>query len=261
MARYRLTVEYDGSAFEGFQLQPGRATVQGTLEAALETILGHPARVYPAGRTDAGVHARGQVVRFDAAAPLDPRRLQNALNGLCGGGVVCVDAEQAPDDFDPRRWPHTKQYVYRWLVRAAPSPLRGRMVWHLRAPLDVPAMQQAAQQVVGTHDFSSFRAAKCSAKHPVRTVDRCDVVAAADEVHLIVEGSGFLRHMIRILAGTLTEVGKGARPPGWIAEVLSARHRTAAARTAPAAGLTLEWIRYRATWVPDASAPDDDDAG
>jgi tRNA pseudouridine38-40 synthase len=259
VARYRLTVEYDGAAFEGFQLQPGRRTVQGVLEAALETVLGHAARVFPAGRTDSGVHARGQVVRFDTAAPIDPRRLQNALNGLCGGDVVCVDAALAPDDFDPRRWPHTKQYVYRWLVRPAPSPLRGRMMWHLRSPLDVAGMQSAAQRVVGTHDFSSFRAAKCSAKHPVRTVDRCEVAVFGDEVHLIVEGSGFLRHMIRILAGTLTEVGKGARPPEWIANVLAARHRTAAARTAPAAGLTLEWIRYREAWDSLPSPSDDDD--
>ncbi len=259
MARYRLTVEYDGAAFEGFQLQPGRRTVQGTLETALETMLGHPTRVHPAGRTDSGVHARGQVVRFDTETPIDPRRLQNALNGLCGGDVVCVEAALAPANFDPRRWPHTKQYVYRWLVRPAPSPLRGRMMWHLRSPLDVAGMQAAAARLVGTHDFSSFRAAKCSAKHPVRTVDRCEVVPVGDEVHLIVEGSGFLRHMIRILAGTLTEVGKGARPPAWISDVLEARHRTAAARTAPAAGLTLEWIRYREAWIPDGTPPEDDD--
>lgn len=255
MPRYRLTLEYDGGAFQGWQAQsdapmpgvPGDVvarTLQGTLEATLERIMGHPLRVHAAGRTDAGVHAKGQVVRFDSEREIPLQRLRNALNGLLAPDMACIEADLAPPDFDPRRWKHTKQYRYRWLDRIAPSPLRARTVWHLRHPLDVPAMAEGAAFCLGKHDFSCFRASGCASDHPIRTVERCDVLRVEDEVHLVVEGTGFLRHMIRNLAGSLAEVGKGKRPPGWIADLLEGRDRQRAGRTAPASGLTLEWIRY-----------------
>ncbi len=253
MTRYRLLLEYDGTDFQGWQLQSGAPmpgndvaarTLQGAIEGAVERVVGHPVRVHTAGRTDAGVHARGQVVRFDSDREIGLHRMRNALNGLLKPDIACLDADVAPPDFDPRRWKHTKQYRYRWLDRYPPSPLRHRTVWHLRYPLDVSAMAEAAAFVRGKHDFSCFRASGCASAHPIRTVERCDVLRVDDEVHLVVEGTGFLRHMIRILAGSLTEVGKGKRPPGWIGELIDGRDRQLAGRTAPPGGLTLEWIRY-----------------
>lgn len=245
--RWRIDLEYDGSAFVGWQLQPRGRTVQGVVEEALARILGHPVRVQAAGRTDTGVHAEQQVVAFNTPVQRDARAMVRGLNGNLPEDVACLAAEQVPLAFDPRRAPHTKRYRYRWLDRDVRSPLRRHRAWHVTRPLDAERMHEAVQALVGQHDFTTFRATGCSAAHPIRTLERAAVERIGDEVHLIVEGTGFLRHMIRIVAGSLTEIGQGRRPPGWMGDILAARDRRQAARTAPAHGLTLDWIRYQSS--------------
>lgn len=243
--RWRIDLEYDGSPFAGFQLQPGRATVQSAVEEALERLFGHPIRVSPAGRTDTGVHARQMVCAFVSDVERSERSVRDGLNALLPEAIACLSATPVPDAFDPRHTPHTKTYRYTWLVRPARSPLRRGRVWHVRGPLDVDTMHAAARALVGQHDFSSFRAQGCTSTHPIRTlVDAAVAAAPDDEVVLRVRGTGFLRHMVRIVAGTLYEIGRGERPAGWMEEVLSARDRRAAGRTAPAEGLLLEDITY-----------------
>lgn len=243
--RWRIDLEYDGRDFFGWQQQAGDRTVQGVLQEVLEGVLGHPVRVHGAGRTDAGVHAEQQVAIFDTEVVRDPRGMCGALRARLPDDVVCLDARVVPESFDPRHSRHVKRYRYAFLDRPARSPLRRDRLWHVRFPLDEAAMAAGVAHLVGEHDFSSFRAAGCSSTHPIRTLQRAEVVRVADEVHLTVEGSGFLRHMIRIIAGTLVEVGRGRRLPAWIGEVRDAHLRSAAGRTAPAGGLTLAGIWYR----------------
>jgi len=244
MTRWRIVLEYDGAPFAGWQLQEGEPTVQGAVEEALVPLLGHAARVHGAGRTDAGVHAAVQVAVFETTTERTAREIRDGLNARLPPAIACVDAEVADLDFDPRRSRHTKTYRYTWLTRPAPSPLRRGRVWHIRASLDVRSMHEAAQAIVGTHDLTSFRAAGDGAEHPVRTIAAASVTESGDEVHLRMKGVGFLRHTVRIVAGTLYEIGLGERSPTWFGEVLAARDRTAAGRTAPPEGLLLERVDY-----------------
>jgi tRNA pseudouridine38-40 synthase len=241
--RYKVVFEYDGTDFEGWQLQPGKRTIQGEVEAALERLFGGPIRVHPSGRTDTGVHALGQVAVFDAVER-DVSGVRRGLDAHLPQDVAAVSVEACADDFDPRRSARSKHYRYRWLVREGRSPLRRTQVRHLRAPLDVAAMDQAVAALVGTHDFASFRAVGCASTHAVRTVRAARVTGHGDEVHLDVFGHGFLRHMVRIVAGTIERIGQGRRPPEWLAAVRDARDRSAAGPTAPACGLTLVEVRY-----------------
>lgn len=244
LQRWRVLLEYDGSDWAGWQRQESAPTIQGAVEAALQRLLGHPARVTVAGRTDAGVHAAGQVACFMTQVQRSPQAMRDGLSAQLPASVACLRADPVPDVFDPRRAPHRKTYLYTWLVRSTRSPLRAGRVWHLRRPLDVAAMDQAARILVGTHDFSSFRASGCSARTTVRTIWRCWVEAHDDEVRLRMVGTGFLRHMVRIVAGTVLEVGRGRREPDWVADVLAAGDRRRAGRTAPPRGLLLERIDY-----------------
>lgn len=243
--RLRLHLEYDGSPFEGWQLQGERPTVQLAVERALQAIFGEPLRVYAAGRTDTGVHAEMQIVCFDAPVPRAARAVRDGLNAHLPPEIACVSAEIVPPDFDPRHAPHTKTYRYTWLCRPSRSPLRRGFYWHVRDGLDARAMDEAVRAVVGTHDLTTFRALGCTARHPIRTVEGAKVTAEGDEVALRIYGTGFLRHSVRILAGSLYEVGRGSKPPEWIAEILARRDRSLAGKTAPAEGLVLEAIAYR----------------
>lgn len=243
--RWKLHLEYDGAGFAGWQLQGQTPTVQLAVETALERLLGQPTRVKAAGRTDTGVHAEMQIATFDTEVQRSPRAVRDGLNAHLPRAVACVSAEIVDERFDPRHTPHVKIYRYTWLCRPARSPLRAGRAWHVRDPLDVQAMAEGALAVQGTHDFSTFRAEGCTARHTLRTVEGVSVTARGDEIWLRITGTGFLRHSVRILAGSLYEVGRGRRPPGWIAEILERRDRTAAGRTAPAEGLVLESIVYR----------------
>jgi tRNA pseudouridine38-40 synthase len=242
--RWRIVLEYDGTGFVGWQWQPEGRTIQGVVEQALAKFLGHESRVTVSGRTDAGVHAEGQVASFDAVPDREPFEVRNALNALLPHDVACVRAERAPADFDPRGWSWGKVYRYRYLDRSARSALLRTRAWHVRS-LDDRAMHAAAACLAGAHDFTSFRSAGCLANHPNRVMESFSVTRDGDVVTLEARGQGFLRHMVRIIAGTLAEVGHGKRPPEWVADVLAARDRTLAGQTAPPHGLTLVSVDIR----------------
>ena len=247
MRRFRFALEYDGTEFSGWQIQPSGRSVQGALEEALREITGESRRVTPAGRTDAGVHAIGQVAHFDSETRLGPPALGRALNAVLPRDVAVLEIGVAPSDFHARHDASAKLYAYRILNHEAPSPVRARFTWHMRIPLDVAAMAEAAASVVGTHDFSAFRGAPGGVDEdmsPRRTLYRLDVAAHADEVRIEADGRSFLRHMVRNLASTLVEVGQGRRPVSDMAKVLESRERANAAPTAPAQGLCLVQVRY-----------------
>jgi tRNA pseudouridine38-40 synthase len=219
--------------------------VQARVEAALEKLLGAPVRVAVAGRTDSGVHAAGQVVAFDTERQLPLKAYAMGLNGFLPEDVAVVRAEAAPEGFDPRRWSRGKRYVYRLSNRPHRSPLRRATHWEVFQPLDVPAMAGAARHLLGRHDYSAFRASDCEAAHAVREVRRLDVTGAAgDAVVFTVEGTAFLKHMVRNLVGTLVEVGRGRKSPAWVAEVLASRDRKRAGPTAPPQGLVMDEVFY-----------------
>ena len=242
--RYKLHLAYDGTDFAGWQLQPGQRTVQLELERALAQLFQHPIRVHPGGRTDAGVHALDQVVVFDSDVHRTEHQVFKALNGLTPSDIAVMSATVTAPDFDPRRWSREKLYRYRWQVSAVPDPLRRRTVRWLRGPFDVSAGHDAAQVLVGTHDFATFRAVGCASKHAVRHVYSLELTEQGDEVHLMVRGNGFLRHMVRIIAGCVEAVALGRQPASWVQDALEARERSAAGQTLPARGLCLMKTSY-----------------
>lgn len=245
MQRYRLTIEYHGGAFSGFQRQDRVETVQGCLERALSQLDGRFVTVHCAGRTDAGVHATGQVVHFDLATPRPAWIVQNAVNHhVRPAPVSALEAAEVRADFDARRSAIGRSYRFRILNRRAPPALERGLVWHVGTPLDAEAMHAAAQHLIGKHDFSSFRAAGCQAKSPVKTLDRLDVSRHGEEVWIEAEARSFLYNQIRIFAGTLRKVGDGTWQPQRLAEILAACDREAAGPTAPPPGLCFAGVRY-----------------
>lgn len=246
--KLKLLVAYDGTDFHGFQRQPGRRTVQAVLEEALGRLAGHPVTVVGAGRTDAGVHAAGQVVHCTVAGSIPTERIPQALQGLLPPDVVVYAAEEVDESFHARKSARAKVYRYSVLVAPFPWPFIRRYVLHEPRPLDVAAMRAGAAHLVGRHDFAAFQAAGRPVRDTVRTVHRLEldeqVMPWGRIVHITVEADGFLYHMARNIAGTLLEVGRGRRPPEWVAEVLASRRRERAGPTAPAHGLTLLEVRY-----------------
>ena len=246
--RVALGVEYDGSAFHGWQVQPGGGTVQDTLQAALRKIAGVPVDVVCAGRTDAGVHATGQVVHFDAPVERPLSAWVRGVNTFLPPAVAVCWARPVADDFHARFAAFGRRYRYLLLNRPQrPGVWHGRAGWYHHA-LDAAAMQQAADRFVGEHDFSAFRAAECQAKSPVKTLRRAEVRRVGDLVVFDFEASAFLHHMVRNMVGSLVYVGQGKHAPGWIAELLGERDRRRAAPTFAAAGLYLVGVDYEARW-------------
>jgi tRNA pseudouridine38-40 synthase len=242
---FRLTLEYDGSDFAGWQLQAGGVrTLQGELEAAIERVCGARVRVYGAGRTDAGVHALGQVasVLVEFALPADA--VQRALNARLPADIRAVGVEDAPEGFHAQHDAVGKSYRYRIATAAVVSPFERWFVWHAPEPRDLDAMRRAARAFVGRHDFASFQPAGALVHDTVRTIHRLEVRDMGGEIVIDVDGDGFLRHMVRTLVGTLMDVGAGLRAPDSMAAMLAARDRRAAGQTAPAHGLTLVSVRY-----------------
>jgi len=240
----RMTVRYDGTAYHGWQEQPGLATVQGTLVEVLATILGERPAVEGASRTDAGVHAMGQVAVFRTEHRIEAARLQAALNSRLPADIAVVEMAEAPLVFRPSHDAAGKHYRYR-IYRGPIKPVfEERFVWHWHRPLEVEPMQEAAGLLVGRHDFKSFETGGAPRADTVREIFRFDVTEDGHQLHLDVEGDGFLYRMVRNLVGTLTEVGRGHRPPEWVTEVLEARYRAAAGPCAPAKGLCLMEVRY-----------------
>ncbi len=255
MPRYRLTIEYHGGAFAGFQRQDGVETVQGHLEAAFAKLDGGPVTVHCAGRTDSGVHAAGQVIHIDLHQSRPAWIVQNAINHLVRPALISViDCALARPDFDARRSAIGRAYRYRILNRRAPPAMERGLVWHVGTPLDAEAMHAAAQRLVGRHDFTSFRASQCQAKSPVKTLDRLDVTRHGEEIWIEAAARSFLHNQIRIFTGTLKLVGDGKWTPEGLATALAARNREAAGPTAPPTGLCFLQVLY----PPEALLPPDD---
>ena len=244
----RLVVEYDGTELCGWQRQANGPTVQGHLEAALAQLLAHDVAVTGASRTDAGVHASGQVASFRTERPIALHGIRRGLNSLLPPAIAIAEVIEAPDDFHPRFSATGKHYRYLLWTRSERSPRWRNRVWHHPAGLDLAAMRQAVVALLGEHDFSAFRAAGCTAKTTTRRIDEIAIEAAGGAepwlIAIDVRGNAFLRNMVRILVGTLVEVGEGRRPQAQVAEILAARDRTRAGITAPAQGLELVSVRY-----------------
>ena len=247
MPRYALLLEYDGTGFVGWQVQDAGLSLQGVLEAAAARLAGG-AKVAStaAGRTAAGVHAEGQVAQIDLPTAYPPDRLRDALNfHMKPHRMAVLRAALAPEGWNARFSAIGRSYRYRILNRRPrPTVLAGR-VWHVDHPLDEAAMAAAAATLLGRHDFSSFRAAACQAKSPLRTLDRLDVTRCGEMVEIVAEARSFLHHQVRNMVGTLKLVGDGRWPVERVAAALAARDRSAAGPTAPAHGLTMTGVRYR----------------
>ena len=242
----RLIVEYDGTAYQGWQVQAGGPTVQGVLERALATALRERVRVRGAGRTDAGVHACGQVAAVAVSrVPTDLDRLRRSLNALTPDDVAVREVSLVDDAFDPRRHATSRVYEYRLWTAPSPSPFWRRWAWHVAAPLDTAAMAAAAGALLGEHDFAAFRGADAE---PVRSTVRRVLVSAfttrPPQLVYRIEATAFLKHMVRNVVGTLVEIGRGDRPVGAMAEILASRDRRQAGATAPPHGLMLVGVRY-----------------
>ena len=241
---YKLLLEYDGTHYHGWQIQPTGATVQGTLEAVLSRILNRPIRVRAAGRTDAGVHALGQVATFQATPPLDLVQFQHSLNSVLPSDIAIHAISEVADTFHPRYDARSRTYQYRIWNRPHPSAIQARYSWHIPYPLDQGAMNAAAALLVGHHNFASFQGADSVERTPWRTVMHSAVCRERDFLVYTVEAQSFLRHMVRNIVGTLVDVGRGALSPDEFAAVFAAHDRSRAGLNAPPQGLFMVAIRY-----------------
>lgn len=246
MTNFRFTLEYDGTNFEGWQIQaPGQRTAQGCLRDALTKIAGEPVTCMGSGRTDAGVHAEGQVASSRFATRLDTDELRRALNANLPDDMVVLSVAAVPDDFDARRNARSKHYRYRVWNHPLRSPLRAGRSWWVRGLVDVGGIRAALPTVLGEHDFTSFQGSGSAVRTPVREVFRAEVSEPGGaEIQFDFEANGFLRYMVRNLVGTAVEIGLGRRDPGDLAQILAARDRTLAGARAPAQGLTLVSVDY-----------------
>lgn len=262
--RIRLTLQYDGSAYSGWQVQPCGTTLQGLLEEALNRLTGERAKVTAAGRTDAGVHAIEQVAAFDTRSELRCEVMKKALNAMLPADMLVSDAVEADMDFHPRYSARSKKYIYFISDRSdksdrSESPeipvFLNKYVWRVRYPLDTEVMREAAACLPGRHDFSSFRGSGCGAKNPERTVSRLEIERFEEAevvftkfrgrfIRISIEADAFLRHMVRNIIGTLVEVGRKKIAPGAVRDILESKDRRLAGPTAPPEGLFLEKVTY-----------------
>lgn len=250
--RMALRVEYDGTRFHGWQRQANATSLQGTLEAALSRVADAPVRAVASGRTDAGVHARGQVVHFDPPNERTTNAWLRGANANLPDGMAVVAAREAAPVFHARRSARSRTYLYRLLERdARPGLDTGRVAW-VRGPLDRTAMAQALAHFEGRHNFSAFRASGCQAESPLRTIERAALWSAGPEIRIALRADAFLYNMVRILMGTLIEVGQGKRSPSGMADILASRRRARAGATARPEGLYLDAVHY----PPGLGAPE-----
>jgi tRNA pseudouridine38-40 synthase len=240
----RLDLAYDGTAFHGWAAQRDQRTVEGVLGVALGRVLGEAPRLSAAGRTDAGVHARGQVVSFASDEPVDLARLQRAVNGMLAPEVVVTVARTAPDGFDARFSATAREYRYRIQTGPWPDPFAARYVWHRPGHLALGPMRSATRALVGEHDFASFCRKPPGDRSTVRCLERLAVAARDGRVEITARANAFLHQMVRSLVGTLVEVGDGSRPADGMVAALAARDRAAVGAVAPPHGLTLERVVY-----------------
>lgn len=245
MPNVKLIVEYNGRGFHGWQKQPGLRTVQGELEKTLSVVLRRQiGPLHAAGRTDAGVHARGQVVTFFVDKREDLWRLSQGVSHLMKGELSVVSAEYVDDSFHPGICSTHKQYSYRVLNRPTPAVLEAHIMWHIAPYLDLDQMRRDASLLIGEQDFSSFRDSTCTARSPVKTIYASYIERHGDIVEFRIIGSGFLKQMVRNIVGTLTDIGRGRLRGRSFADIINARNRRLAGVTAPAHGLTMDWVSY-----------------
>lgn len=245
MPRYRLLIEYDGGAFSGWQAQANAPSVQGAVETAVLAFSGEAVRLSAAGRTDAGVHATGQVAHLDFAKDWPEKTVLEAINARLGGARVAVlSAERVSEEFHARFSATGRRYLYRLLNRTAPPALLRGQVWHVRRTLDVAAMHAAAQVLIGLHDFTTFRDAACQSKSPVKTLDEASVERVGDEVHLHFAARSFLHRQVRSMTGSLVQVGQGRWSVEDLGAALAAADRARCGPVAPAQGLYLTAVSY-----------------
>jgi tRNA pseudouridine38-40 synthase len=243
--RYRLTIEYDGTPFAGWQIQADRVTVQGVLTNAVAALTGERVRVQGAGRTDAGVHALGQIAHFDLGRAWETDTIRDALNAhLRPHPVAVLAAERVNDDFNARTSARKRHYRYTIVNRRADLALERNRAWRVPRPLDAETMHAAAQRLVGKHDFTTFRASECQAKSPVKTLDRLDVVRDEDRVHVLASARSFLHNQVRSMVGSLVMVGDGRWSADDLAGALAARDRAGCGQVAPPEGLYLVQVDY-----------------
>ncbi len=245
MPRYKLLIEYDGTHFAGWQMQDTLPTVQGVLEAAIQKLHGQRHLVYGAGRTDAGVHAMGQVAHVDLPRSWDPFELRNAINGNVRPHLVSViEVEEVSMDFHARFKATQRRYLFRILNRRAPPALDRNKVWHVPTPLDAEAMHDAAQILVGTHDFTTFRATSCQALSPVKTLDVLKVSRYGEEIEIEAVSRSFLHNQVRSMVGTLKLVGEGKWTARDVQKALAAKDRRACGMVSPPDGLYLVSVGF-----------------
>ena len=245
MTRIRLLIEYDGAPFAGWQRQPDQPSVQGALEEAAGKIAGEPVIIQGAGRTDAGVHATGQVAHFDLAREIEEQTIADALNfHLRPAPVAVLEAKYTGDDFHARFDAVRRHYRYVIINRRADLTLERGRVWRVPSRLDTDAMNQAAQSLIGRHDFTTFRDQLCQAKEPVRTLDTLDIARYGERIEITCSARSFLHKQVRSMVGSLVDVGRGHRPVDWVAQALAARDRKACGPVAPPDGLFLERVDY-----------------
>jgi tRNA pseudouridine38-40 synthase len=242
--KIRIKIEYDGSNYSGWQLQSGQDSIQARLEAALERIFVRAVRVHGAGRTDAGVHALGQVAAFELPRPFDPNDLKRAMNALLPPDIAIIDAATASDDFDPRRDAHLRAYQYRVLNQDRRSAFDFRYAWLVPTPLDLGAMNAAARRFIGEHDFTSFRSLGSDETTTLRRVYLSEWSSDGNRLLYRVEASSFMRHMVRTMVATMIEAGRGKIAPPQVTALLQARDRALAPASAPPRGLYLVEVRY-----------------
>jgi tRNA pseudouridine38-40 synthase len=239
-----LIIEYDGTAYAGWQIQPNVLAVQEVVESALTQILGQRVRIHSSGRTDAGVHARGMAAHFQTEKNIPLQAFREGVNRFLPDDVVIREVREMPEGFHARYSATGKWYRYTIYIGEVRSPLAARTAWHLRGKLDLDLMCAAAGLLVGQHDFQAFRTSGCVAKTSVRDIFQVDVVADNEFVHIDIKGSGFLRSMVRIIAGTLVEVGQGKRPASDLRKLLQKEENLICGPTAPAHGLCLQEVWY-----------------
>ncbi len=245
MPRYKLTLEYDGGPFVGWQAQANGPSVQAALQAAVHAFSGEAVTITGAGRTDTGVHAGGQVAHLDLSRDWPARTVREAVNAhLWPQPVAVLDAEPAPQDFHARFSATGRSYLFRILDRRAPPALLRGRVWHVRKPLEAALMAEAAAALIGRHDFTTFRDAHCQAESPVRTLDQLEVRREGEEIHLRFAARSFLHRQVRSITGSLAEVGAGRWAPGDVRQALEARDRAACGPVAPPEGLYLTAVTY-----------------
>lgn len=245
MPRYKLTVEYDGRPFAGWQIQADQLTVQGLLTAAVEALSGDKTLVQGAGRTDAGVHARAQVAHADLTKEWDTDTIRDALNAhLRPHPIAILAAERAADDFNARTSAIRRHYLYRIINRRADLTLEAGRAWRVPRPLDAAAMHKAAQCLIGKHDFRTFRSTECQAKSPVKTLDILNVERSGEDVYVTSIARSFLHNQVRSMVGSLVPVGEGKWSPDDLAKALEARDRAACGPVAPPDGLYLMKVEY-----------------